>query len=61
MRNPQHWMIVGGLLLIGAPAAHAATSDTMRIGFAAACNGTTRRDGDRVTPSAGTIVTGCHA
>ena len=28
MRNPQHWMIVGGLLLIGAPAAHAATSDS---------------------------------
>jgi len=26
MRNPQHWMIVGGLLLIGAPAAHAATA-----------------------------------
>jgi hypothetical protein len=26
MRNPQHWMIVGGLLLIGAPAAHAATT-----------------------------------
>jgi len=26
MRNPQHWMIVGGLLLVGAPAAHAATT-----------------------------------
>jgi len=27
MRNAQHWMVAGGLLLIGAPAAHAATAD----------------------------------
>ena len=27
MRNKQHWMAVGGLLLIGAPAAHAAAGD----------------------------------
>ena len=26
MRNPQHWMIVGGLLLIGAPVALLSTS-----------------------------------
>jgi hypothetical protein len=31
MRNPQHWMIVGGLLLIGAPVAHAATTDSGRF------------------------------
>ncbi|MEO5829100.1 MAG: transporter [Rhodanobacter sp.] len=34
MRNPQHWMIVGGLLLIGAPAAHAATSDSGQFSLA---------------------------
>jgi hypothetical protein len=35
MRNPQHWMIVGGLLLIGAPAAHAATTDDGRFSLSA--------------------------
>ncbi|MBQ4856028.1 transporter [Rhodanobacter sp. B2A1Ga4] len=35
MRNPQHWMIVGGLLLIGAPAAHAATSGSDQFSLAA--------------------------
>ncbi|AGG90733.1 MULTISPECIES: transporter [Rhodanobacter] len=35
MRNPHHWMIVGGLLLIGAPAAHAATSDSGRFSLSA--------------------------
>jgi hypothetical protein len=35
MRNPQHWMIVGGLLLIGAPVAHAATTDSGRFSLSA--------------------------
>lgn len=35
MRNPQHWMIVGGLLLIGAPVAHAATTDNGRFSLSA--------------------------
>lgn len=35
MRNPQHWMIVGGLLLIGAPVAHAATTDDGRFSLSA--------------------------
>ena len=35
MRNSHHWMIVGGLLLIGAPAAHAATSDSGRFSLSA--------------------------
>lgn len=35
MRNPQHWMIVGGMLLIGAPVAHAATTDNGRFSLSA--------------------------
>ena len=35
MRNPQTWMIVGGLLLIGAPATQAATADSGRFSLAA--------------------------
>jgi len=35
MRNPQHWMIVGGLLLIGAPVAQAATTDSGRFSLSA--------------------------
>jgi len=35
MRNPQTWMIVGGLLLIGAPATQAATTDSGRFSLAA--------------------------
>ncbi|MEO5812092.1 MAG: transporter [Rhodanobacter sp.] len=35
MRNPQHWMIVGGLLLIGAPVAQAATSGSDQFSLAA--------------------------
>ena len=35
MRNPQHWMIVGGLLLIGAPVAHAATTDSGQLSLSA--------------------------
>ncbi|GAA0887442.1 transporter [Rhodanobacter soli] len=35
MRNPQHWMIVGGLLLIGAPVAQAATTDNGRFSLSA--------------------------
>lgn len=35
MRNPQHWMIVGGLLLVGAPVAHAATTDDGRFSLSA--------------------------
>jgi len=38
MRNPQHWMIVGGLLLIGAPAAHAATSDSDQFSVSTGAN-----------------------
>ncbi len=38
MRNPQPWMIVGGLLLIGAPAAHAATSDSDQFSVSAGAN-----------------------
>jgi hypothetical protein len=35
MRNPQHWMIVGGLLLIGAPVTHAATTDSGQFSLSA--------------------------
>ncbi|KQZ79445.1 hypothetical protein ASD55_01715 [Rhodanobacter sp. Root561] len=35
MHNPHHWMIVGGLLLIGAPAAHAATASGGQFSLAA--------------------------
>ncbi len=35
MRNAHPWMIVGGLLLIGAPAAHAATSDSDQLSLTA--------------------------
>lgn len=35
MRNPQPWMIVGGMLLIGAPVAHAATTDNGRFSLSA--------------------------
>jgi hypothetical protein len=35
MRNPQHWLIVGGLLLVGAPAAHAATSGSDQFSVSA--------------------------
>jgi hypothetical protein len=35
MRNPQYWMIVGGLLLIGVPAVQAATVDSGRFSLAA--------------------------
>lgn len=35
MRNPQHWLIAGGLLLAGAPAAHAATSGSDQFSVSA--------------------------
>lgn len=39
MRNPQHWMIAGGLLLVGAPAAHAAaTPDSDQFSVSAGAN-----------------------
>lgn len=38
MRNPQFWMIVGGLLLIGAPVAHAATTDSGQFSLSAGAN-----------------------
>ena len=35
MRNQHYWMAVGGLLLIGAPAAHAATTDNSQFSLSA--------------------------
>ncbi len=38
MRNSHQWMLAGGLLLIGAPAAHAATSDSGQFSLSAGAN-----------------------
>ncbi|RCS29467.1 transporter [Rhodanobacter denitrificans] len=49
MRNPQHWMIVGGLLLVGAPAAHAATSDSGQFSLSAGANYSSGKYGTTAT------------
>ncbi len=49
MRNPQHWMIVGGLLLVGAPAAHAATSDSGQFSLSAGANYSSGKYGTNTT------------
>ncbi|HEY8327187.1 MAG TPA: transporter [Rhodanobacter sp.] len=49
MRNPQHWMIAGGLLLIGAPVAHAATTDNGRFSLSAGADYSSGKYGTATT------------
>jgi hypothetical protein len=49
MRNPQHWMIVGGLLLLGVPAAHAATTDSSQFSLSAGADYSSGKYGTATT------------